>query len=90
MRQPCTIVYMAKPSNIYSGDKALVSLGVAIRLARRQIGLSQEGLAADAEMDRSYVGGIERGEHNLTIMNLKKLADALSIKPSKLLESAGL
>lgn len=90
MRQPCTIMYMAKPSNIYSGDQALISLGAAIRLARREVSLSQEGLAADANMDRSYVGGIERGEHNLTIMNLKKLADALSIKPSKLLESAGL
>jgi len=81
---------MAKPSNIYAGDKALIALGAAIRLARREVSLSQEGLAADAEMDRSYVGGIERGEHNLTIMNLRKLADALSIKPSKLLESAGL
>jgi transcriptional regulator with XRE-family HTH domain len=81
---------MAKPSNIYSGDQALIALGAAIRLARREVSLSQEGLAADAEMDRSYVGGIERGEHNLTIMNLKKLADALRINPSKLLESAGL
>lgn len=90
MRQPCTILYMAKPSNTYAGDKALIALGAAIRRARLQVNLSQEGLAADAEMDRSYVGGIERGEHYLTFMNLKKLANALGVKSSRLLESAGL
>lgn len=43
------------------------------------MGLSQEALAVDADMDRSYVGGIERGEHNLTIMNLVKIAEALQV-----------
>ncbi len=53
-------------------------------------GLSQEALAVDADLDRSYVGGIERGEHNLTVMNVVKIADGLKLKPSTLLESAGL
>ncbi len=75
---------MAKPSNIYAGNDVLVALGAAIRRKRVEIGLSQEALAADAELDRSYVGGIERGEHNLTVMNLKKLADALQTRPSQL------
>jgi transcriptional regulator with XRE-family HTH domain len=61
---------MAKPSPKFSGNKELVSLGMAIRSARKLAGLSQETLAADAELDRSYMGGIERGEHNLTMMNL--------------------
>ncbi len=52
--------------------------------------LSQEALAVDANMDRSYVGGIERGEHNITVVNVIKLADALNTKPSLLFEKAGL
>ena len=67
----------------------LVALGNAIRLKRAEIGLSQEALAVDADLDRSYVGGIERGEHNLTVMNVKKLADALGTTPSILLDLAG-
>jgi len=81
---------MAKPSPSLAGDPVLVALGVAIRRMRKDAGLSQETLAADAELDRSYVGGIERSEHNLTVMNLIKLATALGVKPSRLLEIAGL
>ena len=81
---------MAKPSPIYAGDKVLRDLGGAIRLNRAERGLSQEALAVDAELDRSYVGGIERGDHNLTIMNLKKIADALDTTMSSLLLKAGL
>ena len=68
----------------------LVALGAKIRHARAEIGLSQEALAVDAGLDRSYMGDIERGEHNVTIMNIAKIADALKVKPSTLLESSGL
>lgn len=81
---------MAKPSPQFAGDPVLVALGAAIRRARTGVGLSQEALAVDADLDRSYVGGIERGEHNLTVMNVVKIAGALKLKPSTLLESAGL
>lgn len=80
---------MAKPSPKHAGEQVLVDLGVAIRAARLGMGLSQEALAVDAGLDRSYMGGIERGEHNLTAMNLVKIADALDIQPSKLLSAAG-
>ncbi len=80
---------MAKPSPKHAGNEVLAGLGVAIRSARTELGLSQEDLAVDAELDRSYVGGIERGEHNLTLINLQKLAIALNIRPSKLLQLAG-
>lgn len=90
MRQACTICFMAKPSNTHAGSKILIALGLAIRQSRSEMGLSQESLATDANMDRSYVGGIERGEHNITVMNVIKLADALKTKPSLLLEKAGL
>ena len=79
---------MAKKSPSFSGNPALVSLGATIRAARQAKGLSQEALAEIAGIDRSYMGGIERGEHNLAIMNLLKIADALGVKASLLLNSA--
>lgn len=81
---------MAKPSPKFAGNKELVSLGDTIRKARKEAGISQEILAADAELDRSYMGGIERGEHNLTLMNLCRISAALQVKPSSLLVEAGL
>ena len=80
---------MAKPSPKHAGNEVLVDLGVAIRAARTELGMSQEVLAVDAELDRSYVGGIERGEHNMTLLNLQKIAKALGTKPSKLLQRTG-
>ena len=80
---------MAKPSPTHAGTPVLTELGAVIRASRLQIGISQEALAVDADLDRSYVGGIERGEHNLTLVNLHKIAVALGTKPSKLLQSAG-
>ncbi|HPV32291.1 MAG TPA: helix-turn-helix transcriptional regulator [Methylotenera sp.] len=81
---------MAKKSPSFSGNPALVGLGVAIREARKAQGLSQEALAEKADIDRSYMGGIERGEHNLAIMNLLKIAKALSMKASSLLDETGI
>ena len=81
---------MAKPSPKYAGVKELVNLGDSIRRARMDAGLSQEALAVDSDLDRSYMGGVERGEHNLTLMNLCKISKALNIKASVLLEDCGL
>lgn len=81
---------MAKPSPKYAGNKELISLGKAIRRARIDAELSQEVLAADAELDRSYMGGVERGEHNLSLMNLCKISAALNMNPSELLAGCGL
>jgi transcriptional regulator with XRE-family HTH domain len=77
---------MAKSSPLYKSDKSLVALGKSIRKLRLAAGFSQESLALAAGLDRSYMGGIERGENNITIMNLIKIADALSIKTSELLK----
>lgn len=52
--------------------------------------MSQESLANSAALDRSYMGGIERGEHNLTVINLIKIADQLEMKPSDIFQKAGL
>ncbi len=61
-----------------------------MRTRRKGLGLSQETLADAAEIDRSHMGKIERGERNVTILNVIKIAEALDIKPSALLELAGL
>ena len=58
-------------------DPYLDILGQRIRAKRRELGLSQEGLAHEAGLDRSYVGRIERGEHNLTFIALIKLCRAM-------------
>lgn len=81
---------MAKKSNRYSNTSELVALGEAIRSVRLEIGLSQEALALSAEIDRSYVGGIERGEHNLALVNILKLARCLGLSGAQLMHRAGL
>jgi transcriptional regulator with XRE-family HTH domain len=58
-------------------DPYLDILGQRIRARRRELGMSQEGLAHEAGLDRSYVGRIERGEHNLTLVALIKLCRAM-------------
>lgn len=52
-------------------------LGAAIKRHRELLRLSQEDLADRAQMDRSYLGGIERGSRNPSVKNLQKIADAL-------------
>ena len=64
----------------------LKKLGLSIRRTRQKKGLSQESLALAADLDRSYIGGVERGERNIAIINLKKIADALKISVSQLLK----
>ncbi len=76
---------MAKPSPTHNGAPELAALGKAIRKVRLDLGLSQEGLANQVGLDRSYMGGIERGEHNVALVNIVKIAEALEIKASALL-----
>lgn len=64
------------------------ALGRAIRELRLGLGLSQEELAERCGLHRNYVGGIERGERNLTFANQVKLSAALGVQPSQLLALA--
>ena len=63
----------------------LVALGQAIRTLRKQLGLSQEALAHAAQIDRSHMGKIERGERNVTILNIVRICAVLQCPVSKLL-----
>jgi transcriptional regulator with XRE-family HTH domain len=63
--------------------------GRNIRAFREQRGLTQEQLALEAGMKRSYVSELERGLRNPTVRALGRLASALGIDPAELLKSAG-
>jgi transcriptional regulator with XRE-family HTH domain len=64
------------------------ALGRAIRELRLGDGTSQGDLADRSGLHRTYVGGIERGERNVSFGNLLRLADALGVRPSELLARA--
>jgi transcriptional regulator with XRE-family HTH domain len=70
--------------------RALVALGRVIREVRLSKGISQERLALTAEVDRSYVGRVERGDNNAAVLTLTRLAAALDTTIAKLMQKAGL
>lgn len=59
-------------------------VGNNIKLSRKRRGWSQEQLALEADLHRAYIGQIERGEKNIGLQNLKKIAEALNIDVKKL------
>jgi transcriptional regulator with XRE-family HTH domain len=59
---------------------ALIALGQQIRKVRKGRGFSQEDFAAEAGLDRSYYGGVERGERNIAALNLMRIAAALKVE----------
>ncbi|WP_144162842.1 helix-turn-helix domain-containing protein [Paraburkholderia sp. BCC1885] len=69
---------------------SLIALGEAIRRHREAKELSQEQLALLADVDRSYVGRVERGTNNAATLTLKRLANALDITLAELIAEAGL
>jgi transcriptional regulator with XRE-family HTH domain len=70
-------------------DPLLVALGNAIRVTRKSRDISQEKLALLAEVDRSYMGRIERGDNNVAVLTLSQIASALEISLSELFRVAG-
>lgn len=61
-------------------------LGKNIRRLRQKAGLSQEALADRCELHRTYIGAVERGERNVTLLTVEKIATALDVDPIVLLQ----
>ena len=78
-RLQCTLPRMGKAADI------LERFGQRVRELRRAKGLSQEAFAADCGLDRTYMGGIERGERNLALRNIELIAKTLGVSLSELM-----
>lgn len=63
-----------------------VSVGKAVRGFRLKMGISQEELADRAALHRTYIGQVERGETNISLVNLVKIANALTVRPATLID----
>lgn len=58
--------------------------GERVRALRKTNGISQEALALACDLDRTYIGGVERGERNISLINIYKIANALGVMPGDL------
>jgi transcriptional regulator with XRE-family HTH domain len=67
-------------------EDILIKFGERVRDLRKERGLSQEQFAHVADLHRTYIGMIERAEKNITLLNIQKIAIALKIDVSKLLQ----
>ena len=67
-----------------SKERIKKEFGLRLRHLRRQKDLSQEALALSCNLDRTYIGGVERGERNISLINIHKIAEALGVKPRDL------
>lgn len=72
-------------SSQLSNEQSLKAFGRRVRTERLARNLSQEGLADAANLDRTYVGGVERGQRNISLLNILKIAAALDRRPAELL-----
>lgn len=81
---------MARVSAKLDKDNDLVRFGSVVRARRIALALSQEALADYAGIDRSHMGKLERGERNVSFLNIVRIAKAVQCKPSDLFIDAGL
>lgn len=63
-------------------------IGNNLKFFRKKLGMSQEYLAELAELHRTYIGAVERGEKNISAKNIAKIAKVLGVEPHMLLKSS--
>jgi transcriptional regulator with XRE-family HTH domain len=61
-----------------------IRFGRALRRRREKLGVSQEAFADMCQLDRTYIGGIERGERNVALVNIEKIAKTLRLSVAQL------
>ena len=71
------------PSTNATRLPVLLAFGQMVREFRKARGFSQESFAYYCGLDRSYMGGVERGERNITLANMEIIITALQLKPSE-------
>ena len=64
----------------------LKTIGSKMRILRQKCKMSQESLAFETQLDRTYIGSVERGERNISVLNIIKIANVLEVRPSELLK----
>ena len=79
---------MPKASAAHAKHPKLLAVGEAVRALRRERGVSQEALALLTQIDRSYMGAIERGDQNVGVMHLVRIAEALEISVQEIMAIA--
>jgi len=62
-----------------------IAFGKHLAALRRSKGFSQEGLALESGLARSYLGGVERGQRNIALVNICKLAQAMQVTPAEVM-----
>jgi len=67
-------------------EEILTKFGSRVRKLRLEKEFSQEDLSLVCELDRTYISGVERGVRNISLLNIKRLAEALDVTPSELLK----
>lgn len=70
-------------------EAALFQFGQKVQYVRNERKFSQEKLAELSELDRTYISSVERGQRNISILNIIKIADALGVSASSLLAGLG-
>ena len=72
------------------GKKELLAFGAAVRRARKDLRVSQEDFAELCGVHRTFIGQVERGETNVSFVNILRISAALKMRPSDLFRSAAL
>ena len=63
------------------------AFGIRVRYFRKRLKLSQDELAEKSDLHRTYIGAVERGERNISLMNIFRLADALQVTAKDLFDN---
>lgn len=70
----------------HKNNGILMAFGRNVRFLRKSLGYSQEEFAEKVDLHRTYIGMVERGEKNITLLNIIAFANALGVPPEKMME----